>query len=370
MMKRFLACLVAVACLLSAFALAEGSLSMRVIKCTNRVNIRQNPNTDSAIVGQAPLGAVLVGCQPAAKGSEWYAVVYDGVAGYIRGDFLELIGDTAVPVEGEPAPDAASGDVPEYDPAEEYVEDPSYEELPFIEEPAEEAAPVAEEPVAEEPAAAEAPAAAVTDAALPAVENAPIAAITDESGLEGDAVILEADVNGRRIVARRIYQEEREYLAVAALDAEGNQIWKQETATSGITELTLTDAFIGGIAARPLVMVNNAELGLYALDPDTGAVRWMLPAETVHLGGSLSYAVGGMGVTYIGGYYGPDPVAIDANGRVLWQAHSGSADIYWLEGIELRADGLACAYGSVDAEGTSGTVVYDYNGAVVEIVNE
>ena len=105
MMKRLLACLLAVACLLMGFALAEGeALDMRVIKCTTRVNIREYPTTNATVVSHAPLGAMLVGCQKCPRAPEWYAVVYEGIAGYIRGDFLEVVGETAVPaVEEAPA---------------------------------------------------------------------------------------------------------------------------------------------------------------------------------------------------------------------------------------------------------------------------
>ena len=398
MMKRFLACLLVVACLLSAFALADSeSVDMKVIKCKERVNIRQYPNINSVIVGKAPLGAVLVGCQKAAKGSDWYAVIYEGVAGYIRGDFLEPVAaaeepaaeepapeEPAVeepaaeepapeePVVEEPAPDAASDEVPEYDPAEEPVpvDEPLLPEEPLPEEPAPADEPIAEEPAAEEPAVeepvAEAPAPVEVPAAvtLPAVENAPIAAITDASAYENDNTILDTTAGNRHIVARRIFQEDREYLAVAALDADGNQLWKQETATGGLTELTLTDAFIGGIAARPLVMLYNAEEGLYAIDAATGSARWLLGTDEVDLGASLSHAVNGMGVAYIGGYYGPDPVAIDANGTVLWQASSGRDDVTWLRDIELTADGLVCGYDNIG--GAAGTILYDYSGNVRE----
>ena len=420
MMKRFLACLLIVACLTTAFALAVGeSQTMRVIKCSERVNIRQYPNTDSAIVGKAPLGAVLEGCQVSAKNTEWYAVVYEGVAGYIRGDFLELAdgsapaeaapaeepapveeapaeealaeeaapveeaapAEEAAPVEEAPAgeapveevlPDAASDEVPEYDPESE----PVVEDEPLlVEAPVEEAAPAQEQASVEEaPEAEPAPAPAVEPAAdavaLPAVESAPIASITDPSGYENDTVILDADAGSLHIAARRIYQENREYLAVAATDASGNQVWMKESATSGITELTLTDAFIGGIAARPLVMLYNAEQGLYAIDAATGSVRWMLSKDAISLGASVSHVVvPGNGILYIGGYYGPDPVAIDANGSVLWQASSGRDDIYWLCKIELSSEGLVCAYGSLGGEGIPGTVIYDFNGAVKEIKN-
>ena len=425
MMKRLLACLLAVACLLMGFALAEGeALDMRVIKCTTRVNIREYPTTNATVVSHAPLGAMLVGCQKCPRAPEWYAVVYEGIAGYIRGDFLEVVGETAVPaveeapaeeapaeeapaeeapaeeapIVEEPAPDVASADVEENDPANDPVpegepelavddvaedepivvdepvataveatpaEEAPAEEAPVEEAPAEEAP--AEEAPAEEAPAEEAPAEEAPAAIeLPAVENAPIADITADSGYESDSVILDDTAGNAHIIARRIFQENREYLAVAAVDENGSPIWMQETAVDEIGEVNMTDAFISGIAARPLVMLYNAQQGLAAVDAATGSVRWLLSNDVQNLGAGLCHAVvPGNGIMYIGGFHGPDPVAIDANGNVLWQADSGS-DATWLYGIELTSDGIRCAYDNLDGAGNPGVVIYDYSGAVKE----
>ena len=220
-----------------------------------------------------------------------------------------------------------------------------------------EAAPAEEAPAEEAPAAIE----------LPAVENAPIADITADSGYESDSVILDDTAGNAHIIARRIFQENREYLAVAALDENGSPIWMQETAVDEIGEVNMTDAFIGGIAARPLVMLYNAQQGLAAIDASNGSVRWLLSNDVQNLGAGLCHAVvPGNGIMYIGGFHGPDPVAIDANGNVLWQADSGS-DATWLYGIELTSDGIRCAYDNMDGEGNPGVVIYDYSGAVKEV---
>lgn len=326
MMKRILACAVAVACLLTAcatFALADG-IAMKVIKVNEAVNMRQQTNTDSAIVGKVPKGTVLEGCTPV-EGSQWIAVTYQGIAGYIRGDFLE-------PVDGS-APAAA--------------------------------------PAA--PAAAPASGAAAADADVPAVtgntpvENPPVANINQATDYNDDFVILDQNVNGVRVMARQIFTKTNEYLMIVGLDGNGDQIWKRETATEDISEMTQTEAFMGGTEAMPLVLMYNDWIGLSAIDPATGDIKWDLPKDKVFLGGSISYAVGGNGVAYIGGYYGPDPVAIDAGGNVLWQASSGDQKAQWLQYINLTSDGISCYYSSMAGEKT-GTIVYDYNGTVQNVV--
>ena len=81
-MKRILACLIAAACLLTAFALAEGpTMTMKVIKCKQAVNLRRSPSTDSDSLGLVPLGTELTGCS-AVEGSDWIMVTYQDITGY------------------------------------------------------------------------------------------------------------------------------------------------------------------------------------------------------------------------------------------------------------------------------------------------
>ena len=105
---------------------------------------------------------------------------------------------------------------------------------------------------------------------------------------------------------------------------------------------------------------------LVAADAATGRTLWTLPTSDVNLGASISYAIDGYGTMYIGGYYGPDPVAVSREGEVLWQANTGREDIYWLYKIELDAnDGVI---GTYDAIGDgSGRVCFGWNGEVAWI---
>ena len=312
MMKRFLACLIAVACLLTAFAaLAE---DMKVIKVNVAVNMRQQTNTDSAVMAQVPLGTVLTDCQRV-EGTNWYAVHYEGIAGYIREDFLES-------VSGAPAEPAA---------------------------PAAEVAP-AQEPAA--PAAEEQP-----------VFVVPVGTISEPSGYTDDFIILDTTVGGVRVIARQIFMKQNEYIMVVGLDAAGNQLWKHDSATGNITELTQTDCFMGGTEQNPLVMWYNAWAGLTAIDPITGEIRWSISREVIDLGASITYAVDGNGVCYIGGYYGPDPVAIDMNGNILWQSNSGEAGAVWLYEIVLQSQDIAAHYYNMSGD-KSGWVVYTYDGVL------
>ena len=308
-MKMILACLIAVACLLTAFALAEEpTMTMKVIKCKQAVNLRKGPSTDTDSLGLVPLNTELTGCA-AVEGSDWIVVTYQGITGYIRNDFLELLA---------------------------------------VEEPVE-LGPIAERE-------------------LPA--EAPIADINQESGYTDDGIALEQAVGGITVKARRIYTEANEYLLVVGLDASGNEVWRKQTMTPDVTEMTQTDALIGGTADAPLVLMYNDWLGLSALDPATGEVRWEITKDQIFLGGSISRVVDANGVLYIAGYYGPDPVAISANGEILWQADCSDRQAQWMTMMELTEEGSSCWYGSIkgDEGETTATVVFDFNGAVKEII--
>ena len=329
MMKRIMICLLAVVCLTTSLAFAEG-LYMKVVNVNEAVNMRKGPGTSTEALCQVPLGTVLTDCE---KEGEWYKVNYNGTIGYIRGDKLEQVeapAESAPTAEGEPLVAEGEGD-------------------------------------AVQPEATKRPRRIVQTN----VENAPIASYADVPNTEysDDHTILDAMVGDVHVIGRQIYQQDREYLMIVGVDAAGTELWKTETTTDHITELMQTDAFIGGTAKKPLVMMYNACRGLSAINPKTGKVKWNIYKRDLDLGGSISHVVDSKGICYIGGYYGPDPVAINIKGKVLWQASSGSAEATWLYRMDLSDEGIACAYGKMAGE-DYGTIIYDFKGNVVSIVKE
>ena len=177
-------------------------------------------------------------------------------------------------------------------------------------------------------------------------------------------VVMDVRLGETRIVAERSYVNGGEHIKVTCTDGQGDMRWYHETGTTDVTELVLTTAFLAGTAREPMVMVYNAETGLTALSADGGETLWQL--EDVALGASNSWATGSDGTVYIGGYYGPDPVAIDYLGHVIWQAES--SDSYWLYHMELsESEGkLTCWYDVMDGGERSGRVVYDLDGMVLQ----
>ncbi len=178
---------------------------------------------------------------------------------------------------------------------------------------------------------------------------------------DGADIVMNEQMANLRIVAERSCIDGGEYLYIDCEDETGALRWQYETHTDDVTELTLTTAFLGGPAQDPMVLVYNAMDNLLtALEPFDGGVIWQ---KDIDLGASNTWATSGEGIAYIGGYYGPDPVAVDYNGNVLWRADSG--DCAWLYEMELDGDRLICTYDLMD-NGGSGRIIYDLDGNLLE----
>lgn len=163
------------------------------------------------------------------------------------------------------------------------------------------------------------------------------------------------------VVASRDYAADGEVMYLVCIDGQGETVWTWALRCGFATELNSTEAFLGGTAERPLMLAYNAAEGLYALDFFTGEEQWLVPEDTVNLGGSLSHAVAEDGTMYIGGYYGPDPVAISVDGELLWQSAS-THDAYWMCDIAIEEDCIVAAYACIDEHEASGRIGYGFDG--------
>ena len=183
---------------------------------------------------------------------------------------------------------------------------------------------------------------------------------------DGEAeIVLDAWESGLHVVAQRVYAGEGERLSVYCEEADGERLWSRDTATTFLTELTLTYAFIAGTAQDPMVMVYNAETGLSALDIISGEERWVITPDETSLGAGISWTSAGDGTLYIGGYYGPDPVAIGRGGEVLWKSDSQGS--FWLNGMRLEEGVLVCDYDSMDDTGEhAGQILYSLDGELMD----
>lgn len=185
--------------------------------------------------------------------------------------------------------------------------------------------------------------------AMDAREDAPV--FDEVSDFRGD---WELDIvqMGLRVFCQRSYDGTNggETLRASCFDASDRFLWGLYTESLSVTELNLTDAWIGGAWERPLLMVNNVDLGLAAIDPATGTVAWVLDSATLDLGASQAHVNAEDGTLYIGGYYGPDPVAISIDGEVLWQSDAGD-DAVWLVSIRVEDNEVVAEYDAPDGDG-------------------
>ena len=57
---------------------------------TNYVNVRTEPNTDSAVVGKIYDGAVAQILDVAGEDQDWFRIISGNVEGYIKAEFFHL----------------------------------------------------------------------------------------------------------------------------------------------------------------------------------------------------------------------------------------------------------------------------------------
>ncbi len=184
--------------------------------------------------------------------------------------------------------------------------------------------------------------------------------VTVESG----DFILEQTVNNHTVRAMSTFIKGGELLSVDCWDGLGNHVWNYERFVPYCTELEGTAAFFGGTLNQPLILVYDVESGLHALDFFTGRELWVVPRETVNLGASISYAVGWDGTMYIGGYYGPDPVAIDVDGNVRWQGVPG-VEVYWMYEIGIENGDVVATYDCLYTHENPGQICYSAEDGLV-----
>ncbi len=183
-----------------------------------------------------------------------------------------------------------------------------------------------------------------------------------EVNAENANVVLEG--NGWTVLGFRSYKDSAECMNLICRDYTGNILWQRMLQAPYATELSCTDAFIAGTAEDEMVMAHVSGVGLMALSPETGEAIWTLDESDVSLGGSISAAVDAEGNMYIGGYYGPDPVAISKDGEILWCSDAGD-DFLWLYDVIITDEALIAYYEYAGDSDSTGSILYDWNGEVV-----
>ena len=121
-------------------------------------------------------------------------------------------------------------------------------------------------------------------------------------------------------------------------------------------------AFISGTEDEPQVYIYDAEYGLIKLDMTDGSEQWDLSKEVCSLGDCAVVATeANTGILYVTGSDGPDPIAISAEGNVLWRSIIDDPEIYGPMEIILNPDDIEIQYEC------GKTVKLEYNGELISI---
>ena len=344
-------------------ALADGvqPVDMLVVNCNEWVSLRDKPTTSSARLDKIPLGTLLEDCYQSIQNPDFYSCGYNGKWGYVHSDYL-------MPVSAEEA--------------EPVYEDGDLGTMYVVN--CEEWIPLREMPDAAASVLVQIPMGAVVYGARQYSPEFIYCEYRDVSGyipaeyLTSNVLMLRKQLMERYGEMLRVFSlsdltiyvwygadSNGEFMLLLCCDAYDNVMWTRNVTTSYSTELQLLEAFIGGTEYDPLVMIYSAEEGLYAMHPYTANDMWHIAEPS--LGAGLSYDVAEDGTMYIGGFYGPDPIAIDVNGSVLWQSAAGF-DAFWLFDIEITDEGIVASYDNFNYD-VGGQICYDPADGTVTWIN-
>lgn len=174
----------------------------------------------------------------------------------------------------------------------------------------------------------------------------------DRSSFGESAWSLDFAQEDLHVLCERTWTGGAEAMNVSCFDGSGSFVWGLYTSIGLATELDGTAAFAGGTGDRPLVIVSSMPLGLAAIEPSSGRLLWAKDFAMGELGGGMSTAVDEDGTMYLGGYYGPDPMAISVDGDVLWRSDIDDST-FWLYKISVDGDAIVADYDYLDEGGYS-----------------
>lgn len=350
----------------------DGLGRMIVVNCSEWVSLRSAPDTNAARLAEVPLGAAVENCSLDSNG--FVRCEYNGVTGYVLGKYLEADSSGMDLTEPEATGTALN--------ASEESSGAYYENMVVVN--CDEWVSLRNAPSTSSPRIIQVPLGATVTDCLEVRDGFVYCRYADLSGYI-QAKYLSADVGaataaqepagnqilshtfeGLTVTAYVEYVDSGEVLKVYCHDASGSKVWDFVTAAGEMTELSKMHAFIGGTPDAPVVMAYNSDIGLTAMDYRTGSALWTLYSTDIDLGGSISAATAPDGTMYIGGFYGPNPVAVSAQGEVLWQS-SLDEDIYWLCDIRVTEEGVIAGYDCVYEHEREGEVCIGFDGSILWI---
>lgn len=291
------------------------AFNMQVVNCKEWVSLRDMPTTQAKRLAKVPLGAVVDDCEQVT--GEFIRCNFEGKTGYIHVDYLSAV---------EHETDDSWDDEGDEDSDWYTKANTGFNEL----------------------------------SAFPSPEEL----------LSVGFPSLDESVRGYRVIARKaeLFEADIEQLMAVCYDASGRAIWSVMAENDGLTELSGVEAFLGGTAEKPLLIIFTTDQGLraYQVGPWQD-VEWTLDNHSqLMVGGSICVAVDPDGTAYMCGYYGQAPVAVSADGKVLWHAENKNESIIWPYRITTDEEGIHVNYDSYfNATNMQYMLTFDRNGQLL-----
>lgn len=338
--------------------------NMKVVNCQDWVSLRKTASTGADRLAEVPLGAVVTNCKW--ESSKFLYCEYNGQGGYILANYLLKTDEAPVkaPASGNASPNASPNNLSIY-PDKMVV----YDCKQWV--------TLWEENSTSSKRLNIVPLGAVVDIIrngyktgfyeveyngmrgyiLAGYLTEYIAGKTyDKAGyqdiLGNGREMVNIWVDGCHIIISHGYGT-GETLSIVCLDANDEIVWNYYAETSELFQLDCLSAFCNDETG---VLVYNDADGVSLLDIHTGKAKWMIPSSTLSVAGMCGYTENGM--SYVGGYFGPDPVAIDENGNIIWESYAGQ-DYFWLYKLERASGGLLAYYEAVETGDSGGRICYD-----------
>ena len=141
-------------------------------------------------------------------------------------------------------------------------------------------------------------------------------------------------------------------------------IWGYTEAVKQTGQPVNLTAFMGGTEDEPQIYVYDEAYGLIMLDLMDGIEDWTILKTNCSLGDAAVRTVSSQtGILYVAGTDGPDPIAISAEGNILWRSVIDDPEAYEPTEIRLNPNDIKVIYAS------GKTVMLEYNGEVISITD-
>lgn len=363
--------------------------NQQVVKCEEWVSQRMDPDTKADRVAKVPLGAVVTRCLDE---GEWTYCTYNGKTGYILSKYLSDADYDKIKKEEEERkkaeeeaaqnfpkefiacmqvvnastwvslrekPDATSKRLDRI-PAGEYLYECLYENINWVR-------------VTYGDQTGYVSAAYLKEAESPTQPNTGFDTLPAlppyETFMNAGNLVCEYSTDSFHVIARRAYANDVEKLLAVCYDSENRPLWTSSEEAVGIAQVDITSAFIGGTADEPCLVTFCAGKGFIARAIDEwGTYLWMTDCRNVGPeqldvcpGGGLTALCAEDGTVYASGFFNDAPIAIGADGTVLWKGvNPDPINIFWPYSFEVRDGRLEVLYDScMEEPGKCYCVLYD-----------